>query len=1029
MLKEKTSNPSSNIKACLSTLTKLFVKEAQYAQITRDEALNACSLVLTDQNIQDKEDSLFNSLVQNQILVPSSKSIFLINNISTQGVLVDLTACYSPLCKSSSCYSPSCPNKNQGPLDLNNPNIDVHQNNAKKENDWSHKIPRFILENLTPQEKKRQLAIEELLKYEDNFWKQLTVIRDVFARPLLSSQITIEESQRFKFHDTLFGNYNVLANHHRKIIRDLEATRDETNYHLFADSKVVGEVLLKHFKKLLEPYVRYASNHVAAENLYRLERDRNMAFASFIEQQEAIEKDFRLTLKGLLLSPIIRIVKYELLFSTILSNSPIEDRDSFLEINVILGDISYKINEAIRNAEAEQRLLEIKRGLKLRRLSLRSQNRLSQIVPDDATLIYEGKLELINRLPQVTCQVFLFSNSLLITREKTNTDNGLEYTLLDKAIPLHMLKLGSASSPSSYSSRSRSSTTASHQVNILSSIRHQLSSGSYHYYRRRCNSENSGRMSVLNKSVLESEEHDAISIRSDDGSSIYSAIYTLSGLKLRHRIRSIKQRIRRKNNKPIGFATSNSRNISGHTNPLSPGPALLVQQPSYPPRVSSPRGNIIRTRLLKISYMADPALNYLFECPSADTKLAWKNQIKSMLPKQNQGPFALDNICSSSHFSALQSVDGRFVIGCGTIWCLLPFTTSEGRDAIALGTRYGLWVAYRDGTEDFKLVLHHNCLQLESFDNKVILVRTCKPNRALGAILIDHIYPPSPDTTTSSITTNEVPINRDIMNETKEFQLLQKSGVISFAVGTLRGEPILCYLRRRRTGSVRLVLMAYRVDNVSCTPSLRKLKEYKPISTQPKDLKIIQDTVYIRSRTEGVEKVNILNWILGSSNAQNNSYQHVKYSYSISLPALTYHVTMSSTPQLDDPALITIAYVALNQPGTGLICSGEAAWPVAEANADLVQQEIKFESNAKSVVVSFPYLIIFSSYVIEIRHLETTALVQAIAGNKIRCVHVSHTDPLSVAAAPIIHVTMLHADEDQTKVYRLYLKEPIAFDE
>ncbi|KAI9252240.1 hypothetical protein EDC94DRAFT_697481 [Helicostylum pulchrum] len=1019
MLKENTSNPSSNIKACLSTLTKLFVKEAQYAQITRDEALNACSLVLTDQNIQEKEDSLFNSLVQNQILVSSSKNIFLINNISTQGVLVDLTACYSPLCKSFSCYSPSCPNKNQSSLDLNNPDIDVYQNNVRKEYDWSHKIPRFILENLTPQEKKRQLAIEELLTYEDNFWKQLTVIRDVFARPLLSSQITIEESRRFKFHDTLFGNYNVLANHHRKIIRDLEATRNETDHHLFADSKVVGEVLLKHFKKLLEPYVRYASNHVAAENLYRSELERNMAFVSFIEQQEAIEKDFRLTLKGLLLSPIIRIVKYELLFSTILNNSPVEDRDSFLEINVILGDISYKINEALRNAQAEQRLFEIKRGLKLRRLSLRSQNRLSQIVPDDATLIYEGKLELVNRLPQVTCQVFLFSNALLITREKANTENGLEYTLLDKAIPLHMLKLGSASSPSS-SSRSRSSTTASHQVNILSSIRHQLSSGSYNY-RRRCNSENSGRISVLNETVLESEEHDAISIRSDDGSSTYSAIYTISGLKLRHHIRSIKQRIKRKNNKPVGFATT-SRN----SKPLSP--ALLVQQHSYPPRVSSPRGNIVRTRLLRVSYMADPALNYLFECPSADTKLAWKNQIKSMLPKQDVGPFGLDNICSSSHCSTLQSVDGRFVIGCGTIWCLLPFTTSEGREAIALGTRYGLWVAYRDGTEDFKLVLPHNCLQLESFDNKVILVRTCKPNRVLGAILIDHIYPPSPDTaTTGSITTNEAPVNRDIMNE--GFQLLQKSGVISFAVGTLRGEPILCYLRRRRTGSVRLVLMNYRVDNVLCTPFLRKLKEYKPISTQPKDLKIIQDMVYIRSRTEGVEKVNILNWILGSSNAQNNSYQHVKYSYSISLPALPYHVTMASTPQLDDPALTTVAYVALNQPGTGLICSGEAAWPVAETNADLVQQEIKFESNAKSVVVSFPYLIIFSSCVIEIRHLETTALVQAIAGNKIRCVHVSHTDPLSVTATPIIHVTMLHADEDQTKVYRLYLKEPIAFDE
>lgn len=284
---------------------------------------------------------------------------------------------------------------------------------------------------------------------------------------------------------------------------------------------------------------------------------------------------------------------------------------------------------------------------------------------------------------------------------------------------------------------------------------------------------------------------------------------------------------------------------------------------------------------------------------------------------------------------------------------------------IALGTRYGLWVAYSDGTECFKLVLGHNCHQIELFDNKMLLVRGFKPNRVLGAILIDDIYP---STIEPTMTTDL--INRD---ENKEFQLLQKSGVIAFAVGTLRGEPILCYLRRRRTGSIRLVLMLYRADNVSSTPWFKKCKEYKPTSVQPTDLKIIQDTVYIRSRTEGVEKVDIVNWIMGSSGAQNNSYQHVKYSYRISLPAVPYHVSIGNNPQLDDPSLTTIAYVPLNQPGTGLICSAEAAWPVAETNADLLQQEITFETEAKSVVVSFPYLIIFSSNVIEIRHLETVS--------------------------------------------------------
>ncbi|KAG2196867.1 hypothetical protein INT47_011387 [Mucor saturninus] len=959
---------------------------------------NACSLVLTDQP-EEQQEYLFDSLVQNQILVPSSKSIFLFQDISTQCILVQLLSCYSPQCKNattSQCYSPTCPLKPLSVLEVKNPTIDDTV-------DWSYRIPRYILEDLTAQEKKRQLAIEELVSYEENFLKQLFVIRDVFARPLLSSLDIIEEARRFPFHDTLFGNYHVLANLHRKMLRDLEGTRDKSTF-LFPDSRCIGDLLLKHFKKFTDPYIRYASNHVFAEYQYKLEWDKNTAFVAFIEQQESIEKDFRLPLKDLLVTPIIRITKYVLLFTTILKNSPLlEHHASFLEISLFLPDLLHKINEAIRNAQSEQRLMEIKYALRVRRLSIPSQkHRISQILPDDAVLIFEGSLELINRIPPIMCQLFLFSNALFITREKSSTENRLEYTLIDKAIPLYMLKLGHGTSRLSSRSKTSTSSTSSQQSTIFSSIRHQLSSGSYHHQR------------PFNEQVTP----DAMSVRSDDGSSTYSAIYTISGLKLRHRIRTIKQRIKRKNK------------TSAYTAKSMMAPASSSSSPTVI-RVASPRGTgggggggggVIRPRLLQISHLADPNLTYLFECDSADIKLAWKNKIKSILPNPDLGPFELELICSKPNCSALRSVEGRFATGCGTIWCSLPFTTSEGRSVIALGTRYGLWVAYSDGTEGFKLVLGHNCHQIELFDNRMLLVRGFKPNRVLGAILIDDIYPSSTGTTVD--TSNEM-MNRD---ENKEFQLLQKTGVISFAVGTLRGEPILCYLRRRRTGSVRLVLMLYRVEAGSSSPWFKKCKEYKPISVEPTDLKIIQDTVYIRSRTEGVEKVDIVNWIMGSTNAQNNSYQHVKYSFRISLPAVPYHVTIGTSPQLDDPSLTTIAYVPLNQPGTGLICSAEAAWPVAETDADLLQPQIMFETEAKYVVVSFPYLIVFSTNVIEIRHLETTALVQAIAGNKIRCVYVSRTDPLS-STAPIIHITMLHAEEDQTKLYQLYLKEPMAFDE
>jgi hypothetical protein len=42
---------------------------------------------------------------------------------------------------------------------------------------------------------------------------------------------------------------------------------------------------------------------------------------------------------------------------------------------------------------------------------------------------------------------------------------------------------------------------------------------------------------------------------------------------------------------------------------------------------------------------------------------------------------------------------------------------------------------------------------------------------------------------------------------------------------------------------------------------------------------------------------------------------------------------------------------------------------------------------------------------------------------------VSHIDPAQTSSPRIIHVTMFHQDEDQTKVYQLFLNEPIVLEE
>lgn len=212
------------------------------------------------------------------------------------------------------------------------------------------------------------------------------------------------------------------------------------------------------------------------------------------------------------------------------------------------------------------------------------------------------------------------------------------------------------------------------------------------------------------------------------------------------------------------------------------------------------------------------------------------------------------------------------------------------------------------------------------FDHHTLIVRMT--NRVLAAVSL----------------TEEKPNNN--------VHILQKS-VLHFAIGTFRDEPILCYLRRRRTsGSVRLVLMDLR---------FKKRKQYKPQLLHPTEVILANDFIYLRSLTEGVERISIASWLMVMSSSM------VGQSSSLS--------TMVAK-RLPCPATTNVvSYVPLDNQ-VGLLCSPTYAHPIAESEeADAVQQGMAFDSKAKQVVVWYPYLIVFSIFAIEIRHLETVSCI------------------------------------------------------
>lgn len=383
------------------------------------------------------------------------------------------------------------------------------------------------------------MTIEAFLNNEQRYLNQLISIRNSFSLPLLS-QNTIEPSRRSSFHDTLFGNYQLITTLHENIIQDLITEITGQNHILFNPSSThLGDLIYSNIVTWKEPYLRYASNYAFATYYYTLEYNRNTAFARLMDDQQQQDNDNNVPLIDLLGLPITYIPTCLELLKAISTYDFSIDR-----CVVFMTDLLQSMQEANRVATAEQRLLEIRQS--------------QPSAPDD--LVYEGAADLVvsshKNKPILRCHLMLFTHALWITRQITNVHGETEYVLVDQPIPVAMLR------------------------------------------------------------VIVSQQQQTFNMddQSDEGSISTAYSSSISGLRIRHRIRRIKQRIHhpaKKTHHKLGAVTR-------HT---------------LPPSFSSSD-----SRWLQIGHIADPHIVYTFSCMN---RLEWLKKIKSVIPDPEAGPFQL----------------------------------------------------------------------------------------------------------------------------------------------------------------------------------------------------------------------------------------------------------------------------------------------------------------------------------------------------------------------------------------------------
>lgn len=202
------------------------------------------------------------------------------------GVFTLLTDCYSPTCtRDRLCYSIACPRRLEQQSRLNLKQEPGLKRSISRESLgdlvepgtlWVHSVPQEVVDSVSETEKKRQEAINEVIYTERDFVRDMEYLRDVWIKPLQTSNI-IPEERRQDFLSQVFWNINDIISVNTRL-RDALNKRQKS----YAVVEKIGDILLDavpHFA----PFVNYGAHQLYGKYEFEKEKNSNPAFAAFVE--------------------------------------------------------------------------------------------------------------------------------------------------------------------------------------------------------------------------------------------------------------------------------------------------------------------------------------------------------------------------------------------------------------------------------------------------------------------------------------------------------------------------------------------------------------------------------------------------------------------------------------------------------------------------------------------------------------------------------------------------------------------------
>ncbi|XP_069578969.1 intersectin-2a isoform X2 [Brachyistius frenatus] len=208
----------------------------------------------------------------------------------------------------------------------------------------------MTLDTMTPQERKRQGYIHELIQTEETYVEDLELVLEVFHKPMSESGRLTEAEM-----SVIFVNWRELIMCNTKLLKALRVRKKTGGENM--PVQLIGDLLASELAHM-QPYIRFCSCQLNAAALLQSKTHNQPDFKDFLKKIATNYRCKGMPLSSFLLKPMQRITRYPLLIKNIMEHTPDghADRGPLREALERAEELCSQVNEGVREKENSDRL-------------------------------------------------------------------------------------------------------------------------------------------------------------------------------------------------------------------------------------------------------------------------------------------------------------------------------------------------------------------------------------------------------------------------------------------------------------------------------------------------------------------------------------------------------------------------------------------------------------------------------------------------------------------------------------------------